>query len=235
MGESIFIVVWSLVAIVVGIFLGNGAVYFFNKFPGNWLCDYGETPSEELLHPTCQRIKSTPWKYYFTGLFIVLGIYAFNKDWQFAVVAMVVAWLLLEISIADIKYMIIPDQLTLLIAVASFGLIPYKESPWDFLVGGVVGFIVMLGVAVLGKVFSRRESIGGGDIKLFLSLGMVLGTAGVLMVFAMTALLSSGHFIILLMMKKVKMTDVKPMAPYISISAGVYLFFLYGIEELFYI
>ena len=65
------------VAILMGILAGSGAVYFFNRMPGAWLCDYGEEPSEELLHPTCQRIKSTPWKYVFTGCFIIIGIIGF--------------------------------------------------------------------------------------------------------------------------------------------------------------
>ena len=61
-------------AIGAGVILGNGAVYFFNRMPGKWLCDYDEEPSQELLHPTCQRVKSTPWKYVFTGFFVVIGI-----------------------------------------------------------------------------------------------------------------------------------------------------------------
>ena len=97
------------VAIVLGILLGNGAVYFFNRIPGKWLCDYGQEPSEELLHPTCQRIKSTPWKYVFTGAFIVIGIKLGLEDLLFAIPALAAIWLLLEMSIADIKYMIVPD------------------------------------------------------------------------------------------------------------------------------
>ena len=69
------VILICVAAIAAGIVLGNGAVYFFNKMPGTWLTDYGQTPSEELLHPTKQRIRSTPWKYVFTGFFITIGIY----------------------------------------------------------------------------------------------------------------------------------------------------------------
>ena len=235
MTEKILVILWSLIAVIVGILLGNGEVYFFNKCPGSWLCDYGEEPTEELLNPTHQRIRSTPWKYYFSALFIILGIFLFNKDWQMAIVVLCVVWLLIQISISDIKYMVIPDQFTLLIAVSSLGLIPYKSDPLDFVWGGMVGFFVMLVVAILGKLFYRRDSVGGGDIKLFLALGMVTGVYGVLIVFALTALISSGHFIFQLMTKTAKITDVKPMGPYIAISSSIYLVFLYGIEELFFL
>ena len=33
-------------AIGAGVILGNGAVYFFNRMPGKWLCDYDEEPSQ---------------------------------------------------------------------------------------------------------------------------------------------------------------------------------------------
>ena len=74
-------------AVVAGVLAGNGAVYFFNKMPGTWLVDYGEEPDEELLHPTVQRVKSTPWKYLFTGFFIVIGIKMAMEDPMFAVPA----------------------------------------------------------------------------------------------------------------------------------------------------
>ena len=79
--------------LILGIFLGNGAVYFFNKMPGKWLVDYGQEPDEELLHPTCQRVKSTPWKYVFTGFFIVVGIAMATDDPYYAFAAVFALWL----------------------------------------------------------------------------------------------------------------------------------------------
>ena len=48
------IIIKCLVAVLAAIFLGNGAVYLFNKMPAKWFCDYGETPSEEMLDPFTQ-------------------------------------------------------------------------------------------------------------------------------------------------------------------------------------
>ena len=56
MTETLVIVAKCIAAILIGILAGNGAVYFFNKIPGKWLCDYGQEPDEELLHPTSQRL-----------------------------------------------------------------------------------------------------------------------------------------------------------------------------------
>ena len=46
MTETLVIVAKCIAAILIGILAGNGAVYFFNKIPGKWLCDYGQEKSE---------------------------------------------------------------------------------------------------------------------------------------------------------------------------------------------
>ena len=81
-------IIGVIVAMILGIIGGNGAVYAFNHMPAQWLCDYGEKPSEELLDPYTQRVKSYPWKFIFTMLFTVINIKLVIDDWQFAVAAL---------------------------------------------------------------------------------------------------------------------------------------------------
>ena len=66
--------------------------------PAEWFCDYGSEPSEELKDPYTQRVKSTPWKYYFSMLFIVAGLYLVRDDWVYTVAVMLIIWILLELS-----------------------------------------------------------------------------------------------------------------------------------------
>lgn len=226
--EHVRVIAVCLAAITAGVVLGNGAVYFFNKMPGKWLCDYGQEPDEELLHPTKQRIKSAPWKYLFTGVFIVTGVYLGSKNPAYAVAAMASGWLMLEMSIADIKYRIVPDQLVMLLIITAIGYIPYHaRGPIDGLWGAAIGFGVMLLMGLLGKLIYKKETLGGGDIKLFAAIGLCLGTDGVVIVFILTTLLSAAHFCVLLMKKKIKIHDRLPMAPYITISSSIYLVILH--------
>ncbi len=44
-----FKIIWIGAFTVLGVLLGNGAVYVFNRLPASWLCDYGEVPKEDLL------------------------------------------------------------------------------------------------------------------------------------------------------------------------------------------
>ena len=215
-------------AIGAGVVLGNGAVYFFNRMPGKWLCDYDEEPSQELLHPTCQRIKSTPWKYVFTGFFVVIGITLGLQNPLYAIPALIAIWLLLEMSIADIKYMIVPDQLIMLLVVTGLGFIPHHAfGVMDCFAGAAVGFGVLLLIAVIGRLIYKKPAVGGADIKLFAALGLNLGTDGIIAVFVISTFLSAGHFIWMMVRKGAKLTDERPMVPYIAASAIIYLVILH--------
>lgn len=229
------ILIKSVVAIFMGIILGNGAVYFFNKMPGSWLCDYGEKPSEELLHPTFQRIKSTPWKMAFTIVFVTMGLFLFREDMRYGIAVMIASWVLLEMSIADIKYMIIPDQMTVFLALISIGFIPFHYDWKESLYGGLIGFGIMLFIAIISKKMYKRDSIGGGDIKLFASLGLVTGSVGILIIFVLTTLISAGHFVWQLATKRAKKNDLKPMVPYIAISSVIYMVFLWQLGQILYL
>jgi hypothetical protein len=116
------------IAILLGTLLGNSAVYIFNRIPPAWLTDYGEEPSEELKDMSTQRIKSVPYKYVFTGLFIAIGIYMGVRDPALAIPVLFSLWLLLLMSIADIKYMIVPDQLIMLLVLTGLGFLPQKMA-----------------------------------------------------------------------------------------------------------
>lgn len=234
MTELLLTIIKALGAILVGIFAGNGAVYLFNHMPAEWFCDYGEKPTAEMTDPYTQRVKSYPWKYIFTMLFVLIGIKMVIDDWQFAIAGICAVWLLLEMAIADIKYRIVPDQLIILLAVSALGFIPYHVSWKNCLFGALIGFGVMLAIAILGKLTYKRDTLGGGDIKLFASLGLLLGPTGIVMTLILTTLFSAGHLCLLLAQRKIKKTDTVPMVPYIAIAASIYIVFLWQYQQTFF-
>ena len=225
--KYIVTIITCIVAIIAGVLLGNGAVYFFNRIPGKWLCDYDKEPDEELLHPTKQRVRSTPWKYCFSGLFILIGVKLGVADPMYAVMVLIACWLLLEMSIADLKYMIVPDQLIILLMVAGIGFIPHhNEGPLSGIWGAIIGFGIMLLIGLLGKLIYRKESLGGGDIKLFTALGLCLGAKGILMVFVLSTFVTAAHLCYLMIRKRIKPREQRPLVPYIAVSATIYMVIL---------
>ena len=217
-----------LAAVLFAVILGNAAVYLFNHMPDAWFRDYGEEPEDKGKdEPYTQRVKSTPWKYYLSMLYIIIGLYLVRDDWVYTIAVMVICWILTELSMSDIKFRIVPDELLFLLAVSALGLIQYHAGWLDMLYGAFAGLGIMGATALIGKAMYRRDAVGGGDIKLFAALGLVLGLKGVLLVFMMSALLSGAHMVLLLARKKIKRKDTIPMVPYIAVSAGIYLVFIW--------
>ena len=217
-----------LAAVLAGVILGNGAVYCFNNIPASWLTDYGEEPKAAVTGPGEQRIKSYPWKYLFSMLFVAVCVYMVWRDWRSAVPMTAALWLLLEMSAADIKYRIIPDQFTILLAVSAIGFVNFHSGWTDCLLGAAAGFGLMGAIALVGKLAYRRMAIGGGDIKLYAGLGLFTGAAGILTIFVLATLFSGAHFVYLLAARRIKKTDTMPMVPYTAVAALLYFLFLWG-------
>ena len=226
------ILITCAVAIVLGVILGSGAVYVFNRIPAAWLTDYGEEPSEELKDTSSQRVKSVPWKYVFTGLFIALGIYMGVRDISIALPVVIALWLLLLMSIADIKYMIVPDQLIMLLVLTGLGFLPQKialyhrHAVYDSLMGAAAGLILMLIIALFSRAIYKKWVLGGADIKLFTAIGFLTGLYGVLIIFVLSTVLSGLHFAYLLMRQKIQLRETRPMVLYIALAFGIYFLFI---------
>ena len=216
-----------VIAIIAGVILGNSAVYVFNKIPGKWLCDYGKEPDAELLHTTRQRVRSTPWKYCFSCLFVMAGIKLGLENPIYAVIALITCWLLLEMAIADLKYMIVPDQFVILMMVAGIGFVPHHPGgPMEGIFGAIIGFGVMLLIGILGKLIYKTETLGGGDIKLFTALGLCVGKDGILMVFVLSTFITALHLGYLMARKLIKPREKRPLVPYIAIASTIYMVIL---------
>lgn len=212
---------------LVGIIEGNAGVYVFNKIPASWLVDYGETPDERLKDESGQRIKSNPWKFVFSMLFIVINIKLVMEDPLFFICCSVSLWILTEISISDVLFGILPDQFLILLVITSVGFYPFIGSWKNMLFGLLTGFGMIMFIAVLGRIFYGKNTVGGGDIKLIGIIGLICGVSGVLLILALTSLISAGSAIFLIITKRKKRSDYIPMAPYISISVMLYYTFLW--------
>lgn len=223
MMEMVILIVKIAAALAVGFFAGHGIVYIFNKMPAAWLCDYGQEPGQELTDPYVQRIKGHPWKLVFSGFFAAGGIYLVVMDWQFAIAAVAACWALLMIALADGKYMIVPDQFVILLAICAMGFIPYHSSflqpLWGLLLGG--GAMAVCGI--LGRLAVGEETLGMGDVKLMAAAGLALGLKGTAVTLIFAAVVSGIYFGWGIIRKKWTAKAQKPLAPFLAAGAMVYL------------
>ncbi|MCK5204969.1 MAG: prepilin peptidase [Desulfobacterales bacterium] len=134
---------------------------------------------------------------------------------------------LLVITFIDIDHQIIPDVITLpgipICFVASFALphITYIESIMGILIGG--GSLFM--VAWLYHLLTKKEGMGGGDIKLLGMMGAIIGWKGVLFtIFVASAVGTVSGMLIMLKTRKTMKLAV-PFGPFLAIGSIAYIFF----------
>ena len=90
---------------------------------------------------------------------------------------------------------------------------------WDSLVGAVIGFGVLLLIGILSK-----GGMGGGDIKLFFVIGLVLGTLQTLLTLFLAAVIGTVVGVIVLKQKGQGRKTPIPFGPSIAMAAIIAYF-----------
>lgn len=116
-----------------------------------------------------------------TGLLFLIGYLYFGLCFKYYIYLVSISVALL-IFITDFKYMIILDS-PLVIGSILILIIRYFELGINgvliSLMYGVVLFITMYIIRIIGNFLFKKESLGGGDIKLSFFIGLVLGYSGI--------------------------------------------------------
>ncbi|WP_342357916.1 A24 family peptidase [Heyndrickxia oleronia] len=130
--------------------------------------------------------------------------------------------LMIIITVTDIIYMLIPDRILLFFCSVFILLrIFYPTNPWwDFIVGAIIGFSLLLFIAIISK-----GAMGGGDVKLFFVIGLILGTKLSLLTFILATILGAIYGIFIIIVGKYKKRKPIPFGPFISLASIISLFY----------
>jgi leader peptidase (prepilin peptidase)/N-methyltransferase len=127
-------------------------------------------------------------RYFFVELLsgvIVVGYYIWlGPTWQMLGYTLLTL-ALLAVFLIDYEYYIIPDQITYpgIILGLLFSLVNPDMAILQSVIGMLVGGVGLLAVSYLGDWLFKKESLGGGDIKLAAMLGAFLGWQKILFIF----------------------------------------------------
>ena len=116
------------------------------------------------------------------GFYYVLAVQRFGLSIE-TLRCMALSGILLGLSVVDLACYVIPDGFIMAGILLWLLTIPFSPYPWmeetvQGLCGGFLIAGVMLGVSLLFEKITGRESLGGGDIKLFFMTGLFLKPAG---------------------------------------------------------
>jgi prepilin signal peptidase PulO-like enzyme (type II secretory pathway) len=169
----------------------------------------------------------------------------------------VIVWIIIFlifilIALIDFKNYIIPDQLSISLAILGLFLINIKERVGEFGMfnGSFLGhyaalfglreniwinhfFAALLGMSFFGLIIllSRGRAMGWGDFKLIGPLGFIFGWPDILMVIFFAFITGSIFVIPLLISRHKKMKDVVPFGPFLIVASALTFFWGYKIID----
>ncbi|WP_227396735.1 prepilin peptidase [Jeotgalibacillus aurantiacus] len=157
-----------------------------------------------------------------TGISFGYAFYTLGFSPELAV-ALVFISLLVIISVSDMAYMLIPDKILLFFAgiLIPLRLIVTLNPWWDALAGAAAGFGLLFFIAILSK-----GGMGGGDIKLYGVIGLVLGVKLTLLSFFFATLIGTVAGLFMIVIKKKSRKEPVPFGP--SIAAGSLIAYFFG-------
>ncbi|MCX5911927.1 MAG: A24 family peptidase [Deltaproteobacteria bacterium] len=134
---------------------------------------------------------------------------------------------LVVITFIDLDHRIIPDVISLPGVVIGFllSLLGITLGMWSSLIGIAVGGGSLYLVAIVYEAVTKREGMGGGDVKLLAMIGAWLGWKAVLFTLFFASLTGSVIGGAIMMARKEDSKLAVPFGPFLTFSALAYVFF----------
>ena len=169
-----------------------------------------------------------------TGIFTVLIAYQFGFTWL-TLVALVLTWSLIVLTMIDYDHQLLPDDITLPLLwlgliINYFGLITTLEAAF---LGSVAGYLILWLVYWLFKLFTGKESMGYGDFKLLAALGAWMGWQALPQIILLSSLIGALIGITLVIIKGRDKNIPIPFGPYLAGAGFVSLLWSNELNQLY--
>jgi len=170
-----------------------------------------------------------------TGLIALSTLMKYGVSVQALIVFSFIAALVV-ITYIDIDHKIIPNRITLpgiplcLLASFAFPQFPFKDALLGMAAGGGSLFLIAWGY----KAITKKDGMGGGDIKLLAMIGAMIGWQGVIFTIYMASALGTVIGLPLMLVKRKNMKFAIPFGPFLSVGSITYIFFGSSIIEWYF-
>ena len=139
--------------------------------------------------------------------------------------ALILTWSLITLTLIDFDHMLLPDQITL--PLLWLGLLINVSGTFtsltDAVIGASVGYMSLFSVFWLFKLITGKEGMGFGDFKLFAVFGAWLGWQLLPLIILMASVVAAIVGISLMLFKNHHREQGIPFGPYLAIAGWVAL------------
>lgn len=183
-----------------------------------------------LLKARCRNCgEKISWRYplveLITAIFALLLFMKFGLSLNF-IVFFVFTAVLIVITFIDLDHQIIPDILSLPgIPIFFLAAVFIVKVPWyEALIGLLIGGGVLFAIAFVYEFITKREGMGGGDMKLLAMIGGFFGWKSLIFILLFSSFTGALVGIAAMIIKKKDMKYAVPFGPFLSAAAVAYVF-----------
>ena len=137
------------------------------------------------------------------------------------------------VIVTDLNYLIIPDRFIIVPSIIIFICKVLDKGIIDGLIQigyGIICFIVMYLIMLLGNHIFKKESLGGADIKLMFLVGLTLDPMLAIIVLFLSSIIALPVSLIILLKNK---EHVIPYGPFIVLGLLIVFYTKYDIRLIF--
>jgi len=167
-----------------------------------------------------------------TGLLFLVSFHSFGFSLDLIISLTLVSTFIL-IIVSDLNYLLIPDRFIIIPSIIIFIVSIINIGIVDSLIQlgyGIISFIIMYIIMLLGNKLFGKESLGGADIKLMFLVGLVLNPMLSIIVIFLASFIALPVSMYLLFKNK---EHVVPYGPFLMIGLLIVYFLKMDIIEIF--
>lgn len=161
-----------------------------------------------------------------TGILFALAFYIFGFSINLLITLIFLSMSLI-IIISDYFYYIIPDEVLIVSSILILILKTFDGGINMLLLSvrdGIIAFLIMFLIKKLGDFLFKKESMGGGDIKLLFVYGLTFGWPLAIISIFIASFIGLPISLILLLINKNE-ERIIPFGPFLSLASLIIIFF----------
>jgi leader peptidase (prepilin peptidase)/N-methyltransferase len=153
---------------------------------------------------------------------IIFGFLAWQLGWSSELLAgLFTASIFIIISISDLHYMLIPNKIVFFGIIGALVIRSFVHPLplLNYVIAAFIGSGILFAIGLLSEWLLKKEGMGGGDIKLYVFVGLMLGVKLTMLSIFIASLLGSLIGISLISMRIRTREQVMPFGPFIALGA----------------
>ena len=180
-----------------------------------------------LLKAKCSSCH-TKISFQYPAVELITAIASLTVAYKFGVTIQTVAallftWVLIALTLIDLKKLLLPDTITLPLIWSGIllGFFEVFTNLNDSVIGAIGGYLILWSIYHLFKLLTKKEGMGFGDFKLLAALGAWLGYSYLPQIILVSSVVGSIIGISMMVIGKTKQQQPIPFGPYLAIAGWI--------------